>query len=479
MSIPASRLLLSLIGLLCLLNAPASAATLNFTVNTSEPVTVMGSPRIAIDVGGVTRYANYSAGSGTATLTFNYVVQPGDFDANGIALASPLELNGATITDLAGNPLTVLTFAAPGTTALKVQTYAAAFTTTPITNLNVNGIGFVISKAPLNAAFSYTITSNGGQGSVTGSGTITSSSHAVSGVNVGNLPAGTLTLSVIVSTPAGGTGAARSATATPALTGLIDAVPGTLAAYSTSRLRGIYLGPLVRVRRSSDNVEQDIGTTLGGSLDTSTLSSFCPSPSSCFVSTWYDQSGNARDARQSDPVQQPRLTSAGTVDQFNGVPALFFDGSNPRLLTSNAIPASVGSLWSTHLARVLGDGGGNLGRIWGMSLNPSLSAVNTGNVCYGTGTANWVISSAIANPQVVSMALRNGTSGIFVNGQSTATGSSDFAAGEALVIGNLGSLPRAFHGNLQTLVVGGGAYSTTDRQAIERWLGTLSGITVQ
>ena len=33
-----------------------------------------------------------------------YEVQPGDFDANGITLASPVDLNGGSITDIAGNP---------------------------------------------------------------------------------------------------------------------------------------------------------------------------------------------------------------------------------------------------------------------------------------------------------------------------------------------------------------------------------------
>ena len=52
-----SRRAVVLITSLCLLNATADAATLNFTLTTSEPVTVTGTPRLAIDVGGVTRYA--------------------------------------------------------------------------------------------------------------------------------------------------------------------------------------------------------------------------------------------------------------------------------------------------------------------------------------------------------------------------------------------------------------------------------------
>ncbi len=85
------RRALGLFTLICLPGTAAVAATLDFTLTVSEPVTVTvtGTPRIAVDVGGITRYADYTAGSGTSTLTFSYAVQAGDFDANGITLVSP------------------------------------------------------------------------------------------------------------------------------------------------------------------------------------------------------------------------------------------------------------------------------------------------------------------------------------------------------------------------------------------------------
>jgi hypothetical protein len=202
----------------CLPCAPAAAANLSFTVAASEPVTVTGTPRIAIDVGGVTRYATYASGSGTSSLTFSYAVQPGDFDGNGIALASPVELNGGSIIDVAGNPASALTFTLPDISAIKVQTYTASFTTSPITNANANAVSFAIAKAPTGASFSYAISSSGGAGTVSGSGTVSGATHTVSNVDVSALPSGTLTLSVTVSTAAGGTGAAKAATSTPSFT---------------------------------------------------------------------------------------------------------------------------------------------------------------------------------------------------------------------------------------------------------------------
>ena len=112
-------------GLLALtLLAPAAAlagTALSFPVTMSEAVVVTGTPRLAIDVGGVTRYASYASGSGTNTLTFTYNTQEGDVDLNGIAVSSPLDLNGGTLKDLSGNAVSPLTFTAPNTANVKID----------------------------------------------------------------------------------------------------------------------------------------------------------------------------------------------------------------------------------------------------------------------------------------------------------------------------------------------------------------------
>jgi len=318
-----------LLAALCLPCAQAAAANLDFTVATSEPVVVTGVPRIAIDVGGVTRYATYASGTGTSSLTFAYAVQPGDFDANGITLAAPLELNGGNIADSAGNLVSPLTFTLPDTSAIKVQTYTASFTTSPITSANANAVSFAIAKAPTGASFTYTITSSGGAGTVSGSGTIAGASHTVSSVDVSALPSGTLTLSVTVTTAAGGTGAVRSATSTPSFAGALDSL-SPAAAFSVRRVASSYTGPLLRVRRSSDSMEQDIGATIAGNLNTSALASFCGS-GSCYVRTWYDQSGNGRHAVQATASAQPGLVNAGVIETHNGLPALYFNATNYNL----------------------------------------------------------------------------------------------------------------------------------------------------
>jgi hypothetical protein len=46
-----------------------------------------------------------------------------------------------------------------------------------------------------------------------------------------------------------------------------------------------------------------------------------------FVRTWYDQSGNGRDATQATQANQPRIVNSGSVLTQNGKPAVFFNSS--------------------------------------------------------------------------------------------------------------------------------------------------------
>lgn len=98
-----------------------AAVSIPFTINLSEAVVVTGTPRVAVDVGGVTRYALYSAGSGTSALTFTLSPQAGDVDLDGVTVSSPLDLNGGTIKDTAGNDLSPLTFTPPNTSGIKID----------------------------------------------------------------------------------------------------------------------------------------------------------------------------------------------------------------------------------------------------------------------------------------------------------------------------------------------------------------------
>ena len=103
---------------------------------------------------------------------------------------------------------------------------------------------------------------------------------------------------------------------------LLDDYPNAAAAYSLRKLRNAYAGDAIKVRRSSDNTEQDIGF-LANELDTSSLLTFVGSGDG-FVSTWYDQSGNGINSTQGSASKQPIIVSSGVVNTLNGKPTMQF-----------------------------------------------------------------------------------------------------------------------------------------------------------
>ena len=122
--------------------------------------------------------------------------------------------------------------------------------------------------------------------------------------------------------------------ATPFI-GLLDTYTDAAAAYSVRKLRAAYTGSAIRVRRSSDNTEQNIGFDGNGNLDESALTTFVGANNG-FVTTFYDQSGNGRDATQTTAANQPRIVNSGVVDKMNNRPALIFDGSNDVLTVASS-----------------------------------------------------------------------------------------------------------------------------------------------
>lgn len=115
---------------------------------------------------------------------------------------------------------------------------------------------------------------------------------------------------------------------TPAFTGILDTYTGSAAAYSLRRLSSSYTGSLIRVRRSNDNAEQDIGYTVGNILDESALTTFVGS-NSAFITTWYDQSGNGRNVTRTTAIEQPRIVNSGTIETDGSKPAVNFDSYKP------------------------------------------------------------------------------------------------------------------------------------------------------
>ena len=130
----------------------------------------------------------------------------------------------------------------------------------------------------------------------------------------------------------------RGTIATPITqTLLLDTYSGAAAAYSLRKLSGTYSGSAIRVRRSSDNTEQNIGFNGDGTLNTLALLAFTGN-SNGFVTKWYDQSGNGRDAFQTSSANQPQIVSSGSVLLENGKPTVSFTTSHT--LATNSLNLS-------------------------------------------------------------------------------------------------------------------------------------------
>ncbi len=258
------------------------------------------------------------------------------------------------------------------------------------------------------------------------------------------------------------------------------------AAYSLRKLRNAYTGNAIRVRRSSDNAEADIGFTTIGDLDTAALLTFVGSGSG-FVTTWYDQSGNARNATQTTAGIQPRIVNAGVLDIANGKPAVRFNGSN-TFFSGVSLPLSQLTLSSvlndvTQAPTVrysIGTGSGSVPRGIFSSFTGFFPPTPNASLGYipdaGVPVVQTGFLPTIGQSYVVSLTTTATESNIRANGGNNGTGG--VITLNQLFIGQRGDNSWYYDGYNSETIVFPSAFSTTDRQTLERNQGQYYGITV-
>ena len=235
---------------------------------------------------------------------------------------------------------------------------------------------------------------------------------------------------------------------------LLDTYSGAAAAYSLRRLRTAYTGDAIRVRRASDNTEQDIGF-VDNELDTSALTTFC-SGTDGFVKTWYDQSGNAKDATQTTLANQPQIVSSGSLLLMNSKPTVFFDGINDSFLLSTTIPAqNTYSLFSVGFVNNTATGNdmiiaGNTGsygfRFDGSATNPKITITKV-------GIADVVSAFITGGKQTLATFLTNDTtSSVFTDSILRATSGINSPSTVIDRIGAASPSGQPYLGNMQEIV---------------------------
>jgi hypothetical protein len=108
----------------------------------------------------------------------------------------------------------------------------------------------------------------------------------------------------------------------------LDAYGTPVVWYEMVKRFSAYSGPCIRVRRSSDNAEQNIGF-VNDLLDTASLLSFVGAGNG-FVTTFYTQVGT-KNVTNATATQQPQIVSSGALITRNGFVSIKYDGSNDNL----------------------------------------------------------------------------------------------------------------------------------------------------
>ena len=77
--------------------------TITFAVYFSKAVTVTGTPQLVVQIGENARTVDYTSGSGTNILLFDWTIASDDRCSSGAMTVTALNLNGGTITDVASD----------------------------------------------------------------------------------------------------------------------------------------------------------------------------------------------------------------------------------------------------------------------------------------------------------------------------------------------------------------------------------------
>jgi hypothetical protein len=251
-------------------------------------------------------------------------------------------------------------------------------------------------------------------------------------------------------------------------------------AYGLRRLSRFWTGAAIRVMRTSDNSELDIGF-IGEDLDVVTLLAFVGLANGEIV-IWYDQSGNGRHAVSTAGLR-PRIVNAGVIETQNGRPTVAQLNQNQTLpisATFTGLTSATGIFVFRQLTNNAGahdfrsqsTGGNNHspfsdGKAYDSFFSASRQVFNN----YG------LASSPSTNTLTIHTARQTGTvlqvykNGIQIDGDKTVS----FLAPD---IRSLFSQAPTGTVALSEAIIFGTALSTTDRQNLDRNQGKYYSITV-
>lgn len=132
----------------------------------------------------------------------------------------------------------------------------------------------------------------------------------------------------------------------------VDLLEDISFAYSMRLLESDYEAPLVRLRRASDNSERDFFCNQEDKVNVTEIDNW-RNGANVYVSTWYDQSGQNRNALQTNTDRQPQLITDPITPymQFDGInDALLVEGTINEVIENGKNATITGVYWATDRA---------------------------------------------------------------------------------------------------------------------------------
>ena len=231
-------------------------------------------------------------------------------------------------------------------------------------------------------------------------------------------------------------------------------------AYST-RIVG-FGGPLMRVRRNSDNEEVDVRGDANGNISLSspiiggseneTFGEYVGTASG-YCTTWYDQFNTGlyqNNLTQATAADQPMIVSGGSlITDSSGNASLAFDGSNHYLPFDTGFTAGLNisgySAFIVFQANTTDDNQmvASLGSFADSNKRAYLPFINGGNMTfnYGTTAAPNLTANTNLNLGIVSADIARDNMRAFVNGTDLGVGALDNKSGgdATVALGGLGN----------------------------------------
>jgi hypothetical protein len=254
-------------------------------------------------------------------------------------------------------------------------------------------------------------------------------------------------------------------------------VPAAVA-FGLRRLRSTYFGNCLRIRRSSDNTEADIGFISNGMIDFNGLLTFVGGGNG-LVRTWYDQSVNGLNANSTVNAQQGVLVSAGVLQTLNSRPTIVFDGTNHLHISSITFSRDV-TLSAVSNKSLFVEHGVNTNStdgfyFWAKGTQPS--AYRRSALVQTNPNADWA-----GTPLAILSARFNASQAYFKNLTQigiVANSATDTSLALAMTINGRNNVPNvAFFSELSELILYASSLTDSQMSALAKNQGAHHGITI-